>query len=118
MKEIKVYPKIAGVEARAGKRLLVRFRNGVTKLYDCTRVLKKYPMFAPLHENDALFRQARAETHGYAVVWNDEMDIAQSELWEGGKVVRETPANYGRKATKKAGGRKVAAKSNRGRKKS
>ena len=39
MKGDKAYPLIAEVEAKSNKRLLVRFRNGVTKLYDCKRIL-------------------------------------------------------------------------------
>ncbi|GEM_PF-145124 len=94
------YPKIQKVEVRPGKQLLVRFRNGVTKLYDCGKILQS-PAFAPLRDNDALFGQVRADPHGYAVIWNDELDLAESEVWLGGKVVREESVAYGSKTGKK-----------------
>ncbi len=100
------YPKIQEVEARPGRQLLVRFRNGVAKLYDCERVMR-LPAFAPLRENDALFQCAHADPHGYAVIWNDELDLAESEVWLGGKVVREDSVAYGRKPVKKSAGKVV-----------
>ena len=101
MKGYKVYPKIASVEAQPNKQLLVRFRNGVTKLYDCRRILK-YPAFEPLRDNEALFRRVRTEQGGYAVIWNDDLDLAESELWIAGKVVRDERAEYGSREVKKA----------------
>ena len=96
IKEHQAYPLIAEVAAKPGKRLLVRFRNGVAKLYDSKRILR-LPAFEPLRDDDALFRRARADKHGYGVIWNDELDLAESEVWIGGKVVREPLAVYGNK---------------------
>ena len=101
MKGYKAYPLIAEVDAKPNKRLLVRFRNGVTKLYDCKRILA-LPAFEPLLESDALFRHAHADKHGYGVIWNDELDLAESEVWIGGRVVREEPVAYGSGAGEKA----------------
>jgi hypothetical protein len=33
-----------------------------------------------------LFQQARVEPHGYAVIWNDEIDLAESKLWINGEL--------------------------------
>ena len=93
MKACKAYPLIAEVKAQPNKRLLVRFRNGVTKLYDCKRILD-LPAFELLRDEEALFRRARADKHGYGVIWNDELDLAESEVWIGGHVVREKPEAY------------------------
>ena len=99
-KAIKAYPLIAEVEAQPNQRLLVRFRNGVTKLYDCKRILK-HPAFEPLRNDEALFRRAHADEHGYGVIWNDNLDLAESEVWIGGHVVREKPLAYGNSRGKK-----------------
>jgi len=112
MKGDKSYPRIADVKAQPHKKLLVRFHNGVTKLYDCKRILN-LPAFEPLRNNDALFRRAYAEKHGYAVIWNDELDVAESEVWLGGRVVREKPAAYGSSADRKAEGKPVAVRRKR-----
>jgi hypothetical protein len=95
-----IAPLIAEVAAKPGKRLLVRFRNGVSKLYDCERILG-HPAFEPLRDNAVLFRRVRADKHGYGVIWNDDLDLAESELWIGGKVVRERPEVYGKRAKRK-----------------
>ena len=95
----KEYPLIAQVKAQPDKRLLVRFRNGVTKLYDCKRLLN-LPAFEPLRNDETLFRRAHADKHGYGVIWNDELDLAESEVWIGGHVVREKPDAYGSGAAK------------------
>ena len=79
----KKYPRVESVEPLAEKRLLVRFVNGVRKVYDCTPLLADAP-FKPLAE-EAVFRVVRADPHGYGVVWSDEIDLAESELWEKGK---------------------------------
>jgi len=77
------YPRVVSVEALGQKRLLVGFTNGVTKVYDCTPLLASKP-FKPLAD-DALFRCVKADPHGYGVVWNDGIDLAESELWENGE---------------------------------
>ena len=94
MKEYKAYPLIADVKAEPDKRLKVRFRNGVTKVYDCKKILA-LPAFESLRNDEALFRRARADKHGYGVIWSDELDLAESEVWIGGRVVREKPESYG-----------------------
>ena len=82
------HPRIASVKPLTAKRLLVRFRNGVTELYDCAPLLA-HEVFAAL-KDDALFRCAHADPHGYAVLWNDDIDLAESELWISGQTV-ESP---------------------------
>jgi hypothetical protein len=103
MKSNKTYPLIADVKAQPNQRLLVRFRNGVKKLYDCTPILA-LPAFESLRKDEALFQRAHADKHGYAVIWNDEFDLAESEVWLGGTLVRETRSGYGKKEGRKAAG--------------
>lgn len=82
MAKAEAYPRVKAVRPLANKRLLVEFDNGEAKVYDCTPLLDS-EVFAPLR-NDALFRRVRAEEHGYAVIWTDEIDLAESELWLNG----------------------------------
>ena len=81
------YPRVSSVEPFSGKRLLVTFSNGVRKVYDCTPLLAE-AAFAPL-KHDALFRCVHADPHGYGVAWNDDIDLAESELWINGKGLGE-----------------------------
>ena len=73
------FPRLKEVEPLAGKRLRVTFVNEVIKVYDCRSLLESEP-FSRLRD-EAFFRCVRVEPHGYAVVWDDQLDLAESELW-------------------------------------
>ena len=73
------YPKIRSVRPQPGKTLLVEFENGERKVYDCTPLLQS-EAFRPL-QDEAIFRCAHADSHGYGVIWNDDIDLAESEVW-------------------------------------
>ena len=77
------YPKIRSVKTRPGKTLVVTFENGDKKVYDCTPLLRA-DTFRPL-QDEAIFRCAHADSHGYGVIWNDEIDLAESEIWINGR---------------------------------
>ena len=77
------YPKIKHVRPQPGKALLVEFENGEQRIYDCEPLLQS-EAFRPLRD-DALFRCAHADPHGYAVVWSDDIDLAESEIWLNGR---------------------------------
>ena len=49
------------------------------KLYDITPLLKN-EMFSPL-QNPDFFKNVQVEAGGYAVFWNEEIDISEYELW-------------------------------------
>jgi len=76
---METYPKVESVAVLAGMRLRITFVNGEVRVYDCSPLLAEEP-FAPL-ANTAFFRQARADAHGYGVVWSDSIDLSESELW-------------------------------------
>ena len=76
------YPKIKQVEPIAEKKLLVTFSNNIKKIYDCTSLLKE-EAFKPLLDN-ALFQSVKADKYGYGIIWSDEIDLSESELWING----------------------------------
>ena len=77
------YPKIQSVETIDDCTLLVEFDNSQKRKYDVTPLLEK-EMFAPLR-NSALFKSVQVEQGGYAVVWNNTIDISEYELWSNGQ---------------------------------
>jgi hypothetical protein len=87
---VTTYPKIRRVKPQAGKTLLVEFANGVIKVYDCAPLLES-DVFRPL-QDEALFRCAHADPHGYGVIWTDEIDLAESELWINGQLAEPSAA--------------------------
>jgi hypothetical protein len=80
------YPRILTVEPLPGHRLLVGFDNGVSKIYNCSPLLEK-EAFRLLRE-EAFFRAVHPDPHGYAVVWDDKMDLAEAEIWVHGETVK------------------------------
>jgi hypothetical protein len=83
MEKPTAYPRIRSVKPTKGKELLVTFDNGDQRLYDCAPLLK-HEAFSVL-EDEAIFQCARPDPHGYAVIWNDDVDLAESEIWVNGK---------------------------------
>ena len=73
------FPKVKIVEPLPDKRLRVTFATGITKVYDCNPLLES-PPFAPLND-DFFFKNVHADPHGYGVIWNDDVDLSESELW-------------------------------------
>ena len=76
------FPRVIQVRALSDRRLLVAFANGDERLYDCTPLLDS-AAFSPLC-NEALFRAVRPDPYGYGVMWSDDIDLAESELWLNG----------------------------------
>ncbi len=79
------YPKIHSAIPVDDHTLLIVFDNKKDKKYDITPLLSK-EMFKPL-KNPALFKSVQVEKGGYAVVWNDSIDISEYELWCHGQVM-------------------------------
>lgn len=84
-----MFHKVNSISTLPDYRLAVRFWDGVTKLYDINPLFKKWPVFNELKNND-LFKEAKVDTGGYGISWNDELDLSCDELWENGIAV-DTP---------------------------
>ena len=77
------YPKVKSVLAINEHTLLVEFDNNEKKKYDISPLLDR-EMFSPL-KNPALFKDVKVEEGGYAVSWNEKIDISEYELWRHGQ---------------------------------
>lgn len=75
-------PKVRSVKAADHNILIVEFDNNEKRQYDVTPLLEK-EMFAPL-KNSAFFKAVRVEQGGWAVSWNDAIDLSEFELWSKG----------------------------------
>lgn len=62
--------------------LMVKFTNLEIKKYDISKLLDN-PMFATLG-NPGFFRKFKIEPGGYALVWNEDIDLSEFELWQNG----------------------------------
>ena len=79
------YPKISSVVAMDNHTLLIEFDNQQKKKYDVKPLLKK-EMFCAL-KNPAFFKAVTVEQGGYAVVWDNKIDISEYELWIHGQPI-------------------------------
>ena len=70
--------------------LLVHFADGADREYDMNRLFDEYPVFLKLKETAGLFNQAKVDTGGYGISWNENIDIDTEEIYQNGKHV-ETP---------------------------
>ena len=74
--------KILSVHVLENKKLLIKFFNGVEKIYDCAPLLN-LEMFKFL-KNEAFFNTVKVDAGGYGISWNDDADISEYELWTNG----------------------------------
>lgn len=77
------YPLVRAVRPLPGKKLFVTFSTGEARIYDCQPLLAEEAFRALADET--LFQQVRPDRHGYAVIWSDEIDLAESEIWINGQ---------------------------------
>jgi hypothetical protein len=75
-------PKIIAARAIDHRTLMIHFSNQEIKQYDISPLLEKAP-FHPL-KNFALFKALQIEPGGHALVWNEEIDLSEYELWKNG----------------------------------
>lgn len=74
--------RIVSAKAIGDRILLVKFTDREVRKYDITHLLEKR-MFAPLR-NPGFFKNFKIEPGGYGLVWNEEIDISEYELWQNG----------------------------------
>jgi hypothetical protein len=82
------YPQIHQVKAIDDTTLVIEFTNQEVKTYDIRHLLET-PMFFPLRQ-PAFFKNFQVEPGGYAIVWNEEIDLSEYELWKNGVSLMES----------------------------
>lgn len=75
--------KVTNVIPKKDMNLMVRFENGVTKMYDTKQLLEQFPFYSKL-KDEAFFKLVKIDCGGCAVCWDEDIDISEVELWEGG----------------------------------
>lgn len=82
-----MFHKIKSVNALPNYKLSIKFSEGTTKIYDVSKLFKKYDLFLPLKNNELLFNSVTVEQGGYGIIWNDNIDISCNELWTNGEKI-------------------------------
>ncbi len=79
------YPGICKAKAINDHNLIIEFTNQEVKKYDILHLLEN-PLFAPLSQ-PAFFKNFKVEKGGYGIVWNEDIDLSEYELWKNGITV-------------------------------
>ena len=78
-----MFYKIKDAIALENYILLIKFEDGIEKLYDIKPLFEKWEIFKKLKENN-LYKFIKVDVGGDGVSWNDEIDLSSNELWENG----------------------------------
>lgn len=76
--------KIKSVKPLKNFVLLVLFQNGIEKTYNMRDLYAVFPQFKEFERVAGLFEQVKVDIGGYGIYWNDELDLAAEDIWEGG----------------------------------
>ena len=74
------FPRIHTAKAINNHTLIIEFTNQEIKKYSILNLLEN-PIFYPLQE-PAFFRNFQIEPGGYAIVWNEDIDLSEYTLWK------------------------------------
>ena len=77
-----LYPKIKSAKIIYQYTLLVYFSNDQQRKYNMNKWLE-HPVFNPL-KNYAFFQNFQIDSAGSGIIWNDEIDISEYEIWING----------------------------------
>ena len=75
--------KVAEVTPCKNMNLLVKFENGIIKQYDTKQLFAQFPNYEKL-KDESFFNLVKVDCGGCAVAWDEDIDISEVELWEGG----------------------------------
>ena len=78
-----MFHKIKNVEALPNLILKIKFENDEIKYYDVKNVIEKFKEFYIL-KNEYIFKNVQVDVGGYAVIWDNELDISCEELYKNG----------------------------------
>lgn len=78
-----MFHKIKELRVDDDLNLYAIFLNGIEKVYNVRNI---FPVYAPMKalEDLSLFKKARLSPGGYAIEWNDDLDLDAEEIWECG----------------------------------
>jgi hypothetical protein len=78
-------PRVISAKAVDDHTLLIEFDNSAKKTYNITPLLEN-EMFFPL-ANAAFFKNVQIDKGGYAVFWDENIDLSEYELWTHGRTI-------------------------------
>ncbi|MCW6038493.1 DUF2442 domain-containing protein [Spirulina subsalsa FACHB-351] len=85
-------PRIISAQAIDDRTLLINFSNQDIRKYDISKLLEN-PLFSLL-KTPQFFKNFKIEAGGYALVWTEDIDISEYELWKNGDPLTQEEMNH------------------------
>jgi hypothetical protein len=80
------FPRISEIKPNADMTLLVKFENGVSKVFDVKPYMQMHKMFEALKDGD-IFNRVHTEHSGKVIVWDKCLDIDGADAWRYGQKI-------------------------------
>jgi len=77
----KTAPNIRSIRAEGDRRLVITWKGGAESIVDVSKLLADYAVFAPLRDDDGLFRKVTVGEWGWCSHWSDNLEISSDTLW-------------------------------------
>ena len=77
----KITPSIKSVCPDGDRRLVITWKGGAESIVDVSKHLADYAVFAPLRDDDDLFRKVTVGEWGWCAHWSDDLEISSDTLW-------------------------------------
>lgn len=83
-----MFHKVKKITPLQDYKLSVVFSEGVTKIYDVSKLFSVIDDFKVFLDDPKEFQNVSVDVGGYGIVWNDDLDLSCDELWENGIQVK------------------------------
>lgn len=81
--------RIQTVEAKDNFIIEAVFFNGQVVQYDVKQLFHVFPQFQTFEKERKLFSDVKVDEGGYAIFWNDELDLDADTIWEDGLIIEK-----------------------------
>ena len=75
----------------------ITYQDGSVIEFDIREMYDRFPQFKELEEDQILFHSGHLDPGGFGIIWNDELDLSVSGLYQYGKFVRKDPSSLNNK---------------------
>ncbi len=82
--------RIQSVKTKEELIVVATFFDGFVMEYDIKKILDAFPQFLAL-KDEALFKKVKVDVGGYAIIWNDDLDLDADTIREDGVKVGCVP---------------------------
>ena len=83
-----MFHKVKKITPLQDYKLSVVFSEGVTKIYDVSKLFSVIDDFKVFLDDPKEFQNVSVDVGGYGIIWNDDLDLSCDELWENGVQVK------------------------------